>query len=457
MFSLFLLIGYCIISGIFLYPIVQDKEFKMRYVLNFIGMKPFAYWLGSFFCDYALACIPSLAFLVIVAVGGVDALSHRWYIVGLVVLSFLFPLVTLTYCMTFLFKKSERAFRLIGTVYMLTGYMIPILLLDLTQVMSFDTMNIIASTLSVFIPFIPFFNTMVGLVIQYLIDTLKLTDVNFFYLTYFSDWRHSVPLMIAQGFVFFFLAWFIDVQLQNHFRKDDVKQPTTIPHAVEPDSDVIEQQNLVKNTSGNDTNIRVDNLHKTYSNGFAAVSGTSFLVGPREVLGLLGPNGAGKSTTFNVVTMDICRSFGDIQLMGQNLQEIKPSVSGNRLGICPQYNAIWNKLTVDEHFEFITKIKGLSDSDAKAQTEYLKRELELTDYSKTIAEALSGGNKRKLCCAVCLLASPVLTFLDEPTTGVVPVARRSLFNLLRKLKDSSVVLTTHRMDEAESLCDKIAI
>lgn len=79
------------------------------------------------------------------------------------------------------------------------------------------------------------------------------------------------------------------------------------------------------------------------------------------------------------------------------------------------------------------------------------------DYGDTQAADLSGGNKRKLCCAVCLLASPLITFLDEPTTGVDPVARRSLFNLLRKLKDSSVILTTHRMDEAESLCDKIAI
>lgn len=75
LFSLFLLIGYCIISGIFLYPIVQDREFKMRYVLNFIGMKPFAYWFGSFLCDYVLACLPSLAFMIIIALGGAEALS----------------------------------------------------------------------------------------------------------------------------------------------------------------------------------------------------------------------------------------------------------------------------------------------------------------------------------------------------------------------------------------------
>lgn len=133
MFSLFLLIGYCVIAGIFLYPIVQDREFKMRYVLNFIGMKPMAYWMGSFVVDYSLGLIPSVAFMVIVAVGNVTSLSSQWYIVAITVAAFVFPLVTLTYCMTFLFKKSERAFRMIGTVYMLTGYMIPVLLMNLSQ------------------------------------------------------------------------------------------------------------------------------------------------------------------------------------------------------------------------------------------------------------------------------------------------------------------------------------
>jgi len=132
MFSLFLLIGYCVISGIFLYPIVQDREFKMRYVLNFIGMKPLAYWLGSFIVDYGLGLIPSVAFMFIVAVGNVTSLSSKWYIVSVTVAAFIFPLVTLTYCMTFFFKKSERAFRLIGTIYMLTGYLIPVLLMNIS-------------------------------------------------------------------------------------------------------------------------------------------------------------------------------------------------------------------------------------------------------------------------------------------------------------------------------------
>lgn len=83
--------------------------------------------------------------------------------------------------------------------------------------------------------------------------------------------------------------------------------------------------------------------------------------------------------------------------------------------------------------------------------------LDLAPFAKTDAQNLSGGNKRKLVCAMSLIGCPKLEFLDEPTTGVDPVSRRSLFNLLKQLENSSMILTTHRMDEAESLCDKIVI
>jgi len=89
--------------------------------------------------------------------------------------------------------------------------------------------------------------------------------------------------------------------------------------------------------------------------------------------------------------------------------------------------------------------------------QFIKKTLDLEEYSDTRAMNLSGGNKRKLVCAMSLVACPSCEFLDEPTTGVDPVSRRSLFKMLKKLSNSSLVLTTHRMDEAESLCDQIAI
>jgi ATP-binding cassette, subfamily A (ABC1), member 3 len=118
---------------------------------------------------------------------------------------------------------------------------------------------------------------------------------------------------------------------------------------------------------------------------------------------------------------------------------------------------IWDKLTVDEHLNMIGSIKGLSSTDVQFQRELIKQTLDLTQFGNKLAGNLSGGNKRKLCCAISLLANPLVEFLDEPTTGVDPISRRSLFKLLKHLKDSAIMLTTHRMDEAEALCDRIAI
>jgi len=127
------------------------------------------------------------------------------------------------------------------------------------------------------------------------------------------------------------------------------------------------------------------------------------------------------------------------------------------MGLCPQFNTIWEKLTVDEHLNFMGALKGLDTAEIEKQKEYLKKELDLSEFSNRKAENLSGGNKRKLCCAISLIANPLIEFLDEPTSGVDPIARRSLFKILKKLRNSSIMLTTHRMDEAEALCDTIAI
>ena len=125
--------------------------------------------------------------------------------------------------------------------------------------------------------------------------------------------------------------------------------------------------------------------------------------------------------------------------------------------MCPQYNALFEQFTVAEHLTFVAGIKGLTPADSLHNVDLVVNSMDLTEYLHVKACNLSGGNKRKLSCAMTLVLCPKANFLDEPTTGVDPVSRRSLFNLIKQLQDSAVVLTTHRMDEAESLCDKIAI
>jgi ATP-binding cassette subfamily A (ABC1) protein 3 len=160
---------------------------------------------------------------------------------------------------------------------------------------------------------------------------------------------------------------------------------------------------------------------------------------------------------FNVMTMDLRRTNGDVKILKTDLDQINVGKQGNQMGMCPQHNTICGVLTVDQSINFIGEIKGLNKADIKFQKDFIKDTLDLNAYSNTRAENLSGGNKRKLVCAMSLVANPKVEFLDEPTTGVDPVSRRSLFKMLKSLYSSSMILTTHRMDEAESLCDNIVI
>jgi len=207
--------------------------------------------------------------------------------------------------------------------------------------------------------------------------------------------------------------------------------------------------------------VQARGLRKVYplkgGKGLAAVDNNTFTVRRGEIFGLLGPNGAGKSTTFDMLTFDLKRTAGEAKVLGSMLDRLNIVEEGIRMGMCPQHNTIWDFLDVDQSIEFIADIKGIRGEQMEFARNFIKRTLDLQDYSKTKANELSGGNKRKLVCAMSLVCFPIMEFLDEPTTGVDPVSRRSLFKMLKHLKQSSMILTTHRMDEAESLCDKIAI
>lgn len=155
--------------------------------------------------------------------------------------------------------------------------------------------------------------------------------------------------------------------------------------------------------------------------------------------------------------MEHTKSGGEVTVMNRQIENFDTQTEGKFLGLAAQSNVIWDTLTVDEHLRFIANIKGLSQAETAQQIQFIKQTLDLTPFGDKQASQLSGGNKRKLCCAISLIANPQIEFLDEPTTGVDPIARRSLFKMLKQLRNSSILLTTHRMDEAESLCDKIAI
>lgn len=204
--------------------------------------------------------------------------------------------------------------------------------------------------------------------------------------------------------------------------------------------------------------IKVTNLQKVYPRGQQAVKGISFGVEKGEIFGLLGPNGAGKSTTFNIITQLISRSGGTVELGGRSIDSEDKFTIYKDCGVCPQFDSLWDLLTVKEHLIIFGKIKGLSGKDLQENIDYFLDILHIRQNQHKKTSQLSGGNKRRLCVALASLGAPTMQFMDEPSTGLDPLARVYLWDTIKQtlaLRNSSIVLTTHSMPEAESLCTKI--
>lgn len=206
-----------------------------------------------------------------------------------------------------------------------------------------------------------------------------------------------------------------------------------------------------------ETVITAEDLRKTYGE-VAAVDGISFSVPAGESFGLLGPNGAGKSTTMKMIGAVTQRTSGNLSIMGLDPDSHGPEVRAN-LGVVPQQDNLDEELRVRDNLLVYGRYFGLPMSYLKPKADELLEFAQLTDKAKSKVDALSGGMKRRLTIARSLINEPRILLLDEPTTGLDPQARHILWDRLFRLKEQGVtlVLTTHYMDEAEQLCDRLIV
>ena len=173
---------------------------------------------------------------------------------------------------------------------------------------------------------------------------------------------------------------------------------------------------------------------------------------------MLGYNGSGKSTTFKAITNEILLNNGNIEIFNYDTKK-DIEVLRQNIGYCPQSSALFDNLTVEETFNFYSKIRSKLHVRSCALNDDLLRDFGLLQYKNTLSKNLSGGNQRKLNFAIALMNKPCLVLLDEPSTGVDPESRRIMWkhiNDIQKTNDLfNLVLSTHSLEEAEILCDKI--
>ncbi|XP_054706743.1 phospholipid-transporting ATPase ABCA3-like [Uloborus diversus] len=257
------------------------------------------------------------------------------------------------------------------------------------------------------------------------------------------------------------------VQHVAKFRKVEVGQLTRETYC--EDSEVLLEEERVRNTCTNtafkdlanedaEEALLVFDLTKAYNN-FYAVDHLTFAINKEECFGLLGVNGAGKTTTFKMLTGDCFpdegNAFSDGISLINNLKKFQ-----SLIGYCPQFDAIIDRLTGRETITLFARLRGMCGVGMVEAVNKLIKMTDLTEHADKQTTLYSGGNKRKLSIALALIGSPSLILLDEPTSGVDPVSRRKIWNILsqaRKCTGAAIILTTHSMEESEALCGRLAI
>ena len=258
--------------------------------------------------------------------------------------------------------------------------------------------------------------------------------------------------------------------IKNESNIDDSK--ISIPENV---NDTYVKNEIIKAKSDTESNnaIKIINLIKDYYGGpfgfkifnscfktTKAVRDISLCLNYGDCFGFLGVNGAGKTTTFKCLSKEILPTYGKIYIDNKEINEEFDKVR-TLIGYCPQFDAIFESLTVYENLEFYGLIKGAKKDKINSIIEALMDEMNLTPFKNIPSGKLSGGNKRKLSVAIAIICNPPIILLDEPSTGMDPEARRYMWGVIHRIsinsKKSTIIMTTHSMEEAETLCKRIAI
>ena len=203
--------------------------------------------------------------------------------------------------------------------------------------------------------------------------------------------------------------------------------------------------------------IQINDLHKHYED-VKAVQGVTLNIEAGTVFSLLGPNGAGKSTTISVISGLLRPNQGDVSIFGHSITR-QPNKAKEFIGVVPQEIALYEDLTCRENLSFWGKMYGLRGAQLEERIEAILEMIELTDRQKDKVEKYSGGMKRRLNIGVALLHQPDIVIMDEPTVGIDPQSRRKILDSVKALneKGMTVLYTTHYMEEAQELSDRIAI
>ncbi|KYO42635.1 ATP-binding cassette sub-family A member 1 isoform A [Alligator mississippiensis] len=465
--SVDVLVSICVMFAMSFVPasfvlfLIEERVSQAKHLQFVSGMTPGVYWLGNFAWDMCNYLVPA-ALVVLIFLG----FQQKSYVSAdnlpslvLLLLLYGWSITPLMYPASFLFSVPSTAYVALTCINLfigINGSMATFVLELFTDKKLNDINRVLKKVFLVF----PHFCLGRGL-----IDMVKnqaMADA----FERFGDKRFVSPLcwdlagknmfaMALQGIVFFLVTLLVQHRFFLTLRPFAVK----LPALGEEDEDVAREREKVLSGARQGDVLVLENLTKVYRRRkVPAVDRLCLGIPPGECFGLLGVNGAGKTSTFKMLTGDTEVTLGDARLKGHSVL-CDMQAMHQSMGYCPQFDAINDLLTGREHLEFYSRLRGVPEDEAPRVAQWGISKLGLAPYADRPAGGYSGGNKRKLSTAIALIGCPPVIFLDEPTTGMDPGARRFLWNcVLSVIKEGrSVVLTSHSMEECEALCTRMAI
>ncbi|XP_058181547.1 ABC transporter A family member 2-like isoform X1 [Rhododendron vialii] len=273
-------------------------------------------------------------------------------------------------------------------------------------------------------------------------------------------WTGKGGNKIEEGGIFSFLSAIPQVQPKTPDDEDVLEEENFVKHQIREDlvdpNVVVQIRGLTKTYPGK---IEIGCCKCTRKSHFHAVKGLWVNIPKGQLFCLLGPNGAGKTTTISCLTGISPATGGDALVYGHSIRSSVGMSSIRKLiGVCPQFDVLWDVLSAEEHLYLFASIKGIAAASIKLAVEKSLAEVKLTYAAKGRASGYSGGMKRRLSVAIALIGDPKLVILDEPTTGMDPITRRHVWDIIDNAKKGrAIILTTHSMEEADILSDRIGI
>ncbi|XP_068946900.1 phospholipid-transporting ATPase ABCA3-like [Petaurus breviceps papuanus] len=483
-----MLYGMGSLASTFSIMAVSERVIKAKHIQFISGVYVIHFWLSSLLWDLIVFFIPCFLLLGVFKVFDVKAFTEDSHPADalLILMFYGWSIIPLMYLMSFLFKAGSTAFiRLImfnffsGIITLIILYVTSFKALKLKEISKFlDKLFLVLPNHSLGMCLSSFYNNFESR--KYCTSsataTLHCKMANINYEDNFYAWEtpgigRFMTSLIVSGFFFLILLLFIEANilwrlkiLASHLLgARNWAQVHSKEAALPRDEDVENESKKIEESLPElllSTPLVVTQLTKVYGSRvpFLAVNRISLTVQKGECFGLLGFNGAGKTTTFKMLTGDEAITSGKAYVDGYNINTHIKKVR-QRIGYCPQFDALLDHMTGRETLVMYARLHGIPERHINSLVKDVLQELLLEAHSDKLIKTYSGGNKRKLSTGIALIGEPSIIFLDEPSTGMDPVARRLLWDTVTRSRESgkAIVITSHSMEECEALCTRLSI